>query len=570
VDAGADVTGAVDFDADGTLNLVAGATVTGAVGVSTMDQGTLNFAGAGALSSTLNAAGFELTTLSLNGDDTTVTVGGDAVAAKTNNIGNNTLNVTGTFTTEANDTLNFTVDGASSVGQVVSSGNATIDADTNVNVTIDTTEFIADGSSFTLVDGNNGGSAVADLNAGKLTLVGNSALLTFTQDTANDADLVVDVARVAVSTVSSNANTGALGGMLEANSGDAGLATVQSYIQTAATATELDERSEAVSPTADGAIFAAAAQSGAQSFSATNSRIDVARNGGADTGMVAGEMGEGLGMWAKAFGQSADQDTREGVSGYEADTYGVTVGLDSESIIDDGLLGVSFTYANTDVESDNLTSTDTDVDSYQISLYGTKDLNQGMYVSGMVGYAMNSVDQTRNNVAGSGQTANADFDGDQYMAYAEFGKDYMTNGMKITPKALVNYVHADYDGYTETGTSGANLTVGSTDVDVLELGVGVSAEWDLDDGNGNAIRPSLTAEYRYDVIGDEVQTTSSFTGGGASFKTEGFDPAQSAFLLGTGIQYDISDSVSMSADYGYQFKEDYDAHNVSIRAGVKF
>jgi outer membrane autotransporter protein len=191
-------------------------------------------------------------------------------------------------------------------------------------------------------------------------------------------------------------------------------------------------------------------------------------------------------------------------------------------------------------------------------------------VSGMVGYAMNSVDQTRNNVAGSGQTANADFDGDQYMAYAEFGKDYMTNGMKITPKALVNYVHADYDGYTETGTSGANLTVGSTDVDVLELGVGVSAEWDLDDGNGNAIRPSLTAEYRYDVIGDEVQTTSSFTGGGASFKTEGFDPAQSAFLLGTGIQYDISDSVSMSADYGYQFKEDYDAHNVSIRAGVKF
>jgi outer membrane autotransporter protein len=88
--------------------------------------------------------------------------------------------------------------------------------------------------------------------------------------------------------------------------------------------------------------------------------------------------------------------------------------------------------------------------------------------------------------------------------------------------------------------------------------------------NGHAIKPSLTAEYRYDFIGDEVESTSSFVGAGGSFKTEGFDPAQHSFLVGTGVEYELNEAVSVSADYGYKFKSDYDSHNFAIRAGMKF
>ncbi len=567
VNANGAVTGNVDYDAGGVLNLADGVNVTGTVGVSTADQGTLNIAGTSTLSSTLNAGGFELATLNLNGTNKTVNVTGAVIAANATNIGYNTLAGGAAFAAEADDTLSFTIAGDTEFGKITSVGQATINADTTINLNVDTTEFIADGTDYVLIDGN-GGTNIATLNAGKI--IDDSVLLSFAQQTPGGEDLTVRASRAAVSSVTSDANTGALSAMLLANSGDAGLAPVQGYFQAATSADNLVARTEAVSAPVDGAAFAAGTQAGGQSFSTTNSRIQVAMNGDSDTGMVAGQMGEGVGVWGKAFGQIANQDNRDGVSGYDADTFGVAVGIDSENMIRDGLVGVSLSYANTDVESDNLTTTDTDVDSYQLSLYGSKALDQGMYVSGMLGYAWNDVDQTRNNVLGvAGNNANSDYDGNQYMAYAEFGKDYMMNGMTLTPKVLANYVHSDFDGYTESGST-ANVTAGSSDVDVFELGIGARAEWDFMDNSGNSIKPSLTAEYRYDVIGDEVQTTSTFTGGGAAFQTEGFDPAQSSFLVGTGVQYDISDHTTISADYGYQFKSDYDAHNLSIRAGMKF
>ena len=58
-------------------------------------------------------------------------------------------------------------------------------------------------------------------------------------------------------------------------------------------------------------------------------------------------------MWGQVFGQTADQDMRDGINGYDADTFGIAVGLDTENIGNDTVVGMAFSYADTDVSSDS-------------------------------------------------------------------------------------------------------------------------------------------------------------------------------------------------------------------------
>ena len=105
---------------------------------------------------------------------------------------------------------------------------------------------------------------------------------------------------------------------------------------------------------------------------------------------------------------------------------------------------------------------------------------------------------------------------------------------------------------------------------MLELGVGVNAGREVFMQNGSVLTPSVQVGYRYDVIGDNVESTSRFTGGGASFKTQGADPAQSTFNIGTGVTWEMDDQWNFSGNYNYAFKSDYDAHSAVLKAEYKF
>jgi outer membrane autotransporter protein len=528
-------------------------------------------------------------TLTVNGAVGTLALGNGSTLIEVGYAGTGaTINVGNVIATADNVTFG---DSAGDTAALVYNETAAFDPDatTGIDATGDTITFTADtvttvrlgdavtawedGDVITFIDNGAGTDITTALGDGRIVL-GDGGLLTLT-NTGSDANTLtatVGYANAANVFTAGSTGAGAANALLALeDDGDANLDTLRNRLVAAATPAAQQAIAESVAPTADGGFVVAGNQAAGLTLDATNARIELARAGSSDTGMVAGQMGEGVGIWGKAFGQMADQDQREGVAGYDADTFGVAVGIDSENVVPGMLVGASFSYADTEVESENVNSTDTEVDSYQFSLYGSKDLANNTYVTGIASYARNNIDQTRNNVGGTaGNVAKGDFDSDQFGVYAELGRDYMMNGgMTLTPRVLANYQHVSFDGYTETGST-ANLRVENDDMNIFELGLGATASWDLQDTMGNMIRPSLSAEYRFDTIGDEVEATSSFTGGGASFKTEGFDPAQSSFTVGAGVEYDVADQWTLSGDYDYTFKEDYDAHSLSVRAGYKF
>ncbi len=390
-----------------------------------------------------------------------------------------------------------------------------------------------------------------------------------------DLDLTVAQANTiaGAASTSGNANVGAVLQSLEtAGTTDTQILAILGNLNGASSADALNEVLESVGPTVDGGSVFAGFSASVQSLDISNTRLASLRDGDTQTGMTAGEMGNGATMWMQGFGQAAEQDRRDGIDGYDADTYGLAVGIDSANVMDQATVGVALSYANTDVDSKNANTTKTDVDSYQVSLYGDYDISEQTYLTGTLAYAWNDNEQTRHNVGGvSGLTAEGDFDSNQYIAYAEVGRDYaVANDTTFTPYVLAHYQHISIDDYTETGAGGANLNVNSDDLDIFELGLGAQVAWDLDGANGSKMRPALSVGYRHDLIGDAVDTTSTLAGGGAAFETSGLEPAQGTFDAGASISYAMDNNWEFTADYSYEVKSDYSAHTGSLRAGYKF
>ncbi|MCK5373653.1 MAG: autotransporter domain-containing protein [Alphaproteobacteria bacterium] len=492
-----------------------------------------------------------------NAGDTYV---GDGVILEADTITN-----TGTINLEVKDGTTLGTLEAGDIGTIADTSGTLTAGDLNFNVTGNVTTGV-------IQIGNGNGVGVATVG----TVTDNSYRYTFavagsTVTATDDLDVTITALAAAdIGTTTTNDNVATALDTL-ADSTNTQISAIVDNFAAASTQDAANEVLEAAANTVDGAHVAAGLAVSNQTMGMTRQRLSALRAG--QSGMSTGDQSTGLKAWGQAFGQTATQDTRGGIDGYDSDTYGLAVGVDSENIIENGVVGIAFSYGDTDVKSKNANTTDTDVDSYQLTLYGGRDLGNDTYVNGMVGYALNNIDTTRHNVGGvAGLTAKGDFDASQFSAQAEVGRAYAYDGdMTLTPNVLVNYAHYSTDSYTETGAGGANLAVNNDNLNILEVGLGVDAGWLFENGDGSMVEPEIRMGARYDLIGDQVASTANFTGAaGTSFQTKGFDPARTTFDIGAGVKYYNTDNWEFTADYDYEMKSDYDSHSGLVRAAYKF
>ena len=356
---------------------------------------------------------------------------------------------------------------------------------------------------------------------------------------------------------------------------DLQIQAVLGQVNSASNAEELAEVLQAALPVLDTGAFSAAQNVTGNTLRLVSDRLTVIRdNGGSKTGVSSGDVTEDLQMWGQIFGQKINQGTRKGIAGFDAWTRGLTLGLDTEILGEDTTAGVAFSYANTDVNSKSLNNTRSDIHSYNLSVYGDYDLTDSAYLVGDLGYTYGDNETTRFNVGGvSGLNADSDYDSHQLEARLIAAYDYDIeeyDGLRITPKVQAHYIHYQAEDVTETGAGGAGLNVDNDSFDILEFGIGVDVRKDRTLYNGGVISPEVTAGYRYDVIGDNLQTTSTFVAGGPSFESEGATPDQHTFNLGFGIGYTALNNVEFTASYDYEHKDEYNSHSALFRLAAPF
>ena len=389
------------------------------------------------------------------------------------------------------------------------------------------------------------------------------------------ANLQLNITKVAIDEAATNANNVAAGTVLEAigvagdddgNELEGLLVAIQNAPTVAAVNAAIEQGTAATDNSLTQGIFDATVQS----VDVVNNRIATNRAASNDTasiaGIAAGNGKKGHGAWIQGYGGISEQDNKNGISGYDADTYGIAIGADKK-INDRFTLGVSGSASKTDVDN-NSGSKKTDVDSYQVNLYGSWEKGQ-YYVDGIVGAAFNNYETTRSVAPAS--TARADFDGQTYVAKAETGYIHtMKNGVQLTPNASLTYAHNTVDNYTETGAGVANLTVDNQDADRLEAKLGVKAAKTFTTGRSMKLRPEVRLAVAHDFIGDEQQATSNFQGVGTAFRTTGGDIEKTSFEAGVGVDLMNTRGMTLSADYDYTGKSDYSSHIGALKVRYDF
>lgn len=583
----------------GTIAVTTGAVYTGGSGADTMTvtngvvSGTMDFGGGtdnlyisgttpfttkGAITQ-LENLGVSNTTLnlahSLGADVATIGIASNATISSSVNqtasgvvTNNGTLNVNagtftaGTWTFGTGSNLGLTIANSSTVASIAS-GNA-VDL-SNVSLTINVganAGFIASGTQLRIVDGGTGAATLQ----GNL-LASNTGVYRFsTVAGASNQDISLTIGRISTSSVVDSQAGKAIANALDTLGANASgtLYTVQGLIGAQSTAAGVNNVVASLAPAIDGA-GAASIDVGVATGNQVSNRLASLRS---STGMSTGDAMANSHMWLQGFGSHVDQDNKNGNYGYEANSGGASIGLDSDNWYNGYTTGVAFSYGRSTVDSKSTNNGSTDIDSYIGTVYGSRVLDQGMFVNGQVSLGYNNYDTDRT-VLGIGQ-AKGSTHGWQASAKVEGGRDFAMDALTLTPMAGLQYSYLDIDSYTETGAGGASLHVKPKSMGALDASAGVNAAYAVPLADGGTFTPSAHAKYIYRMGDTQMATTSQFTGGGAAFNTQGVKADRSSVNLGASLLWATVAGTDLSLNYDADIRSNLTGHTGQLKARWAF
>jgi len=324
----------------------------------------------------------------------------------------------------------------------------------------------------------------------------------------------------------------------------------------AATAEELAKLAETLTPDVSRGAINAATNSQTLVASAINRRASKARSG-----LSSGDVLAEQGVWLQALSSDADQDSRHGVAGYDANTNGIAVGADGK-VNAETTVGLAYSYLTSDVKSD--LGNKTDVSGHALTLYGNW-ARDNFFVDTSLMYGWND-NESKRYIAGT--RAKADYDSEIFGVNALAGYTFQLNKQwLLEPQAGARYANVSMDSYHEKGSSAA-LNVGSQRYEIGEMGLGARLAAAFDLGAGG-LEPEAKLMAWHDFIGDKAGTTSTFVLGGTPFTTTGATPARDSYELGLGANYRVG-AWSVGGTYNYLTSSGFDADTFSANVRYDF
>ncbi|WP_162224956.1 autotransporter domain-containing protein [Neptunomonas antarctica] len=550
----------------GTLNIGAASGDT-AVAAGTLSAASVSFAaGTGALafnhtetdytfSPTISGAGSigllsgsTRFTGALTGYTGTLTVDGGTLAIQSGE----TLSLGGNYTQAASGVISLGVTNTASFGKLIVAGTATLASNAQINVDV---AGLSTPPSLTNVI--LAGTLTSD---GSFVVTDNSLLFNFDAvKDGNTVDLTLASAATAQSLTTKRSTLGAA-------------ATIDSIISTNPTGeiasslislTTVQEVTDAVESLLPGNSSGMAQTTNISTNAVTGivaSRQDLTRGLSSGDDFITDRH-----IWVKPFGGWAEQDTRQGVTGYDVDSYGLALGMDRD-VSSSWNAGLALAYINSDVASTLAAGAQSvDIDTYLAKVYATNMLDATTALNLQAGLGFSNYDSNRRIF--TGDVASAGYDSWNVQLSAELERSYQVSDKTV----MTPYVHADYgytnvDGYTESGAGALSLNVANDSADSLIIGTGVKANHTVSD----SLLLMANAGIGYDVMTDRTSLTSSFAGGGAQFTTEGIEPDEWVYNAGLGAKYILDNGAEITASYNIDARQDFTDQSVSVNFRMMF
>lgn len=250
-------------------------------------------------------------------------------------------------------------------------------------------------------------------------------------------------------------------------------------------------------------------------------------------------------VWARPFGNFNNQDSKDGITGSDGQTYGITIGADGKTS-SGTTLGLAGTYANANQETD-VGRQEADINTYHLGAYGSHPIAAATDVTFEIGGGLNDNSSERGiNFGGLNLTAQADYT--SYSGNIGAGVRHtipLAPRTFLRPEARIDYTALFSESYNESGAGALNLQVEDQFFDELVPLVGAR----LDHGVSNRWNISANAGVGYDLLNRGNSITSSFVGGGGGFSVQGIENSPWIFRSGIDTTYRADDTTSFNLSY---------------------
>ncbi|MGZ8252876.1 MAG: autotransporter domain-containing protein [Methylophilaceae bacterium] len=562
-----DVIAATNFAGNGLINLGAGNSLTGAVTTNTANTGRLTLNAGSSVTGAVGGAN-GLSQINVAGGNASI-VG--SVQAQNFNLGANNLLVVGALTTNPGGTISTTLSSNTVFGKITPSGASNINAG-GITVAPTVTGVVTTGTNFRIVDG------LAGTNAATVNVINTSPLYRFVGIATTTGDVNIRAELATFASPAANAAGQAAFAVNAAPGSD--LLSVQNSIFVLPNAATINSALAQFSPNSTNlAAPWVAGQATRQFDDLWIARVDDVQNTYCDykntpelSKRECKNSEQKSNWWGKGFGGQSRQDNSAFQNGYQTETAGLMVAYDV-AVGSKTRIGLGGGYANSNI-NENHASGKTNIDSYQMTAY-LKHNEGPWFVQGAVTAGVDKYDGSRNIVfPGFNRTANSNFTGQQYSGMVMAGKHFYANEIILTPLVSLQATHLQVNSYTEKDAGDINLRVDSQDYNFLQSGLGMKVERPIQSGN-NTFSPEVHAKWLHDFNSTTMEQTTRFTGGGASFDSQGIKQDRDLYNVGAGLTFiscrcDIN-TWAVKGLYDYKWNDsEYTAHQLSLVASLKF
>ncbi len=291
-------------------------------------------------------------------------------------------------------------------------------------------------------------------------------------------------------------------------------------------------------------------------FAAVNDELNGAGNAMAE-GMSAGDYFRKAKAWIRGLFNNADYDGTSKAQGFDADTYGVAMGIDKE--LDNHIkAGFGYAYSQTDVNGD---VRDTDVDTNTLFIYGQYK-PADWYINTALAYSWSDYEEKKSVL---GYNANAKYDVDTLALQSMYGFERKLGEYDLNPEFGLRYMHISQDGYTDA--LGSKVKSKDSDVLTAVAGAKIAKSYELE--SGMVLRPELKAAVTYDVVSDN-NNANVMLANGAGYRVNGEKLERLGFEFGAKVATDVADNWELAAGYELRLRKDFSDNTLMLNAKYKF
>jgi uncharacterized protein with beta-barrel porin domain len=248
------------------------------------------------------------------------------------------------------------------------------------------------------------------------------------------------------------------------------------------------------------------------------------------------------GGWFWGTGNFASLNGSAAAPGFTARSGGFLAGID-QPLGDQTWLGAAAGYSHTGLSEHSTSSGD--MDTGRIALYGGTRLGPAV-LSATTGYAYDRITTARL-LAGIG-TAQEGHDGQEFTVAAQASLPLDINGVRVTPRAGVQFLNLFESDFAETGADGFNLSNRGRNTDSFQPYVAVSSWRSFVTDEGIVITPEVRLGYSREALSNSRQLTVA-TVNATDFPVQGVKPSKNMLTAGVGLTLRARDDVYLYANY---------------------